>query len=136
MTAHLCSAPSPPPPPPPLFASPMCDDATIELQALQATYEAALAVTSTAPVAVTVALAPRGWPLVATDSSAGSVAASDGEASAEHEAQCFVRARLVLECGPEYPTQSPAIRLHQPKGAHHILLLSRPSASWAARDCT
>jgi hypothetical protein len=94
----------------------MCDDATIELQALQATYEAALAVTSTAPVAVTVALAPRGWPLVATDRSA-EAAANDVEAPAEHEAQCFVRASLILECGPEYPAQQPAIRLLKPKGA-------------------
>ena len=101
----------------------MCDDAHIELQALQATYEAALAVTSTAPVSVSVALAPRGWPLVLTDLSQGP-AASDGEPSAEHEAQCFVRASLVLECGPEYPAQPPAMRLQQPKGAYHILRYS------------
>ena len=111
----------PTPSPPQLTAAAMCDDASIELQALQATYEAALTVTSRAPVAVTVALAPRGWPLLSRDRSQGP-SVPDGVSAAEHEAQCFVRATLLLECSPGYPMQPPTLRLLRPKGAccfHH-----------------
>ena len=97
----------------------MSDDAHIELEALQATYTGAVTVASDSPLAVQVALAPRGCPLtLSADAKKTSTALSD-EPSPAAEARCFVRAALLLTCGSAYPEQPPAIQLQHVRGAHH-----------------
>ena len=70
----------------------MCDDVHVELEALQATYDGAVAVASTRPLSVAVALAPRGCPLVlswATASAEETCTALDDQLPVDAEARCF-----------------------------------------------
>ncbi len=98
----------------------MCDDAHIELEALEATYDGAVTVSAGPPAVATVSLAPRGCPLVLPTDPARS-GTQGGDASAAYaEARCFVRATLLLTCDAAYPQHPPGIKLQQPRGLRRL----------------
>ena len=101
----------------------MSEELGIELEALRATYDSALAIRSEAPLTLAVALAPHDCPAFPPEVVKGYHAAPGGgssfSAAAEQEARCFVRVTLVLQPGAGYPDSLPGIRLEGARGATH-----------------